>query len=130
MRLPYPLTDMSAAARTVALVIAIGAAVCAQSLRAETAQLSAAEIEAHLVGQEIEVRRSELRATAKLELTGVARAQGDGWAATGHWLIFDDRLCFYMLGGPVQENNCAAIEKIAPGVFWSEDGTLLDLGGQ
>ncbi len=129
MRLPRPFSDMHGGLRVGVLSFAIFAGFCVQANQAETAQMRASEIEAELVGQQLILRSVEGNAVAQLLPNGVATAKGADWSAMGHWIVFDDRLCFYLADDAQLANDCVAIERLTDSFFWGDNGTLVERTG-
>lgn len=126
MRIPKPVSKIHAAARLGVLCTAIVLAFGFQAKQGDTAQLTEHDILNVLVGTDLRVHRGDVTATAQLMKNGETHVRSADWSAKGHWLINEDRLCFYLVDEALAANDCVAIERISKDLFQSDSGTLLE----
>ena len=88
--------------------------------------MTAADIEAKIIGQTFNARRGVMRARMTYALDGSVTLKTPVFTGGGTWRLAGNQLCVNITKGPGKGETCAAVTELGNGKYRASDGATLD----
>lgn len=88
--------------------------------------MTAADIEAKIIGQTVNARRGVMRATMTYGSDGSVTLKTPLFTGGGTWRLAANQLCLNITKGPGKGETCASITELENGKYRASDGATLD----